>query len=231
MIAAAVDRMTPSLGIIGGQLVKWKEEQEALSGLLVGCFCAPLGGARCKLLDQLVAGARKLVMGDAQPDDSQVVLLEGDPGSGKSALMSQLATELASSQMYTSTPDGRREAQEPVENGSECLCVNLTRQSKQTYSQVLQCLTQQAYLRAPGIAPPPATGGWSDFVAALLVARKTSGRRIVVIVDGLAFNEAVHFIAEAANECSFRSRASHSLLNRKPLTSSFRSRVSDSLIL
>lgn len=205
IISAALKRIAPSLSLIGGDVVGWKEEQRALSDAFERGFRAPRGGDRCVLLDRLVEGARKLLMGDAEADEPQVVLLEGEAGSGKSAIMSQLACELQSDQVYSSADDGSRVAHSPIEEGSDCVCISALRQSKHTYSEVLQCLTQQAFLKTSGSLPPHGhASGWEGLSDALLQARKASSRRLVVIVDGLSFNEAVHFIWEAANECSFK---------------------------
>jgi hypothetical protein len=205
VISAALKRIAPSLSLIGGDVVGWKEEQRAMSGAFERGFRAPAGGERCMLLERLVDGARKLVMGDAEADEPQVVLLEGEAGSGKSAVMSQLALELQSDRVFASSDQGRRVAQGPIEEGSDCVCISVLRQSRRTYSQVLQCLTQQAFLKTTGSLPPQGhAAGWEGLSAALVEARKASGRRLVVIVDGLSFNEAVHFIWEAANECSFK---------------------------
>jgi hypothetical protein len=205
VISAALKRIAPSLCLIGGDVVGWKEEQRAMSHAFESGFRAPPGGERCMLLERLVDGARKLVMGDAEADEPQVVLLEGEPGSGKSAIMSQLGLELQSDRVFASSDQGRRVAQGPIEEGSDCVCISVLRQSRHTYSQILQCLTQQAFLKTTGsLIPRGHAAGWEGLSAALLEARKASGKRLVVIVDGLSFNEAVHFIWEAANECSFK---------------------------
>jgi hypothetical protein len=62
--------------LINGDMVKLREEQNAIMSALASTFRAPAGGSREVLLSHLVFEARRFVRGDAESGDPAVVLLQ-----------------------------------------------------------------------------------------------------------------------------------------------------------
>jgi hypothetical protein len=62
--------------LINGDVVKLREEQNAIMSALTSTFRAPVGGGREQLLAQLVSEARQFARGDAESVNPALVLLQ-----------------------------------------------------------------------------------------------------------------------------------------------------------
>ncbi|KAJ1490807.1 hypothetical protein T484DRAFT_1883641, partial [Baffinella frigidus] len=175
---------------------------------------AGMAGGRAGLAEVLVERARALSAGEFRRTDRPLVLIQGEEGSGRSAFLTSLALRI---QTLNGTRDARGGARDAAGGGGDeggeggggrgggwegCLVVHVEREAGWGYREVLGNVTAEVCAQGCG---DPALLSRQDslhlspferLVLALAEARRVSGRRVVLLIACLRFNEAVHFSSE-----------------------------------